>query len=375
MKILRFILFIINIVLVLGLVLTTLAGVIVPSRSILPSLLAFGYVPMLAANLLMVLIWALMGRWELLLSVAAIAARWTMVPLLLQAGGTSKVPPLDEHPARVVLMSYNVHQFQGDGTSEVRADSIARGFIDLVRVEAPDVLCLQEYAAVRGVAVTDSLTTMGYNHYYGAHTSSSGSPYGTTVFSRFPITFVKRLDSEKVLVELMCEGRRMRVVCLHMDSYRFDNDDLEAVERMRHGDVKEYIRHSDSTAVSTDNNRRTMHKIKETILSHEEEWNKTLAPVVGECTMPMLVAGDMNDIPWSWLYHQMSRRLTDTFTECGTGFSTTYRIGSTDMPRTPLSFRIDMVFRNEGLRTLSYKRIKTHLSDHYPLLVAVEFEI
>ena len=90
MKIFRSILFVINAVLALGLILTTLAGAVAPSRNILPSLLAFGYVPMLLANLVMVLIWVLMGRWELLLSVAAIAVRWGMVPLLMQAGGTSK---------------------------------------------------------------------------------------------------------------------------------------------------------------------------------------------------------------------------------------------------------------------------------------------
>ena len=356
MKILRFILFVINIVVALGLVLTTLAGSIAPSRSILPSVLAFGYVPMLAANLLMILVWVLMGRWELLLSVAAIAARWAMVPLLLQAGGTSKVPPLEEHPARVVLMTYNVHQFQGNGKDTVRADSIARCFIGLVRSEQPDVLCLQEYAAVRGVNVTDSLATIGYNHYYAAHTSKSGTLYGTTLFSRFPITYVKRLDNEKVLVELMCEGRRLRVINLHMDSYRFDSTDIAemSVKSEKHG---------------------INGKVKETLRCHEEEWNNVIAPVVDECATPTIVAGDLNDIPWSWLYRQFTRRMTDTFTECGTGFSSTYRIGMPDMPKVPVAFRIDMVFRSEGLRTLSYKRIKTPLSDHYPVLVSVEFEI
>lgn len=356
MKIVRFILFIVNIVLALGLVLTTLAGTIAPSRTILPSLLAFGYVPMLAANLLMILIWVLMGRWELLVSVVAIAVRWGMVPLLLQAGGTSKVPPLEEHPSRVVLMTYNVHQFQGNGKDTVQADSIARCFVGLVRAEQPDVLCLQEYAAVRGVNVTDSLATMGYNHYFGAHTAKAGTPYGTTVFSRFPITFVKRLDNEKVLVELMCEGRRLRVVDLHMDSYRFDSSDLAELRVKR-------------------DKLRVNGKVTETIRCHEKEWNSVIAPVVDECATPTLVAGDLNDIPWSWLYHQFARRMTDTFTECGTGFSSTYRLGMPDMPNVPIAFRIDMVFRSEGLRTLSYKRLKTPLSDHYPVMVSVEFEI
>ena len=366
MKFFRAILFIVNALLALALVLTTMAGTVAPSRCILPSLLAFGYVPLLLANVAMILVWAVMGRWELLLSVIAIAVRWTMVPLLLQVGGTSKVPPVEEHPERVTLMTYNVHQFRGNGAADsegsdtggtlsVSADSIAIRFIGLVRSEAPDVLCLQEYAAVRGVNVTDSLATMGYNHYYGAHTATAGTPYGTTVFSRLPVTFVKRLDSDKVLVELMSEGRRLRVVCLHMESYRFDDVDLDAIDHMRRDDT------------------RTLDKVKNTILAHEKEWTTTVGPALDGSTTPTVVAGDMNDIPWSWLYHQMSHRLTDTFTECGNGTSATYRL---DLPDAmPMTLRIDMVFRSEGLRTLSYKRIKTPLSDHYPILVSLEFTI
>ena len=359
MKILRTILFILNVLLALGLIATTLAGIVSPSRSILPSLLAFGYVPLLLANVVMVVVWLLMGRWEMLLSVAAIAMRWSLLPLFIQAGGTSKAPSAEEHPYMTSVMTYNVRQFRGPDSEAAQPDSIAQAFIGLVRSEAPDVLCLQEYAAVRGLKVTDSLVLMGYNHYYGAHTATDGTPYGTVVFSRLPITFVKRLDAEKVLVELLNEGQRMRVVCLHMDSYRFDEDDLGAMERMRHGEMQE-------------DDRRTMGKIKETVLSHEQEWNKTLSPVVAESTAPTLMAGDLNDIPSSWLYHQIHRSMKDCYTERGTGFSTTYSLARSGVQRMMLSFRIDMVFHNDGLRTLSYRRIKTRLSDHYPVMVTVE---
>ena len=64
----------------------------------------------------------------------------------------------------------------------------------------------------------------------------------------------------------------------------------------------------------------------------------------------------------------MTRSLKDTYVEKGLGFGTTYSGG---FP----AFRIDMIMHSEGLTTLSYKRIKTPLSDHYPVKVALEFEI
>lgn len=365
MKAIRAILFTFNLILAVGLVLTTLAGVVRPSRMLLPSLLAYGYLPMLAANVAMIFIWLLMKRWEALLSVAAIALRWGMVGLFFQVGGTQTVPPREEHPQMVTVMSYNVHQFQGREDRPAASDSNAKVFLSLVEEHRPDVLCLQEYAAPKKVRLTDSLVLMGYNHYYGAHTASNGAPYGTVVFSRVPISYVTRIDNTKLLVELLPEGARLRVCCVHMDSYQFDNSDREEIEHLRRGEVQE-------------SSRRTMGKVKETILCHETEWEQQLKPVVVESTVPVVVAGDMNDIPGSWLYHQISREMHDTYREKGVGFVTTYNggnkqllpIGSGWLPK----FRIDMVFHSDGLRTLSYRRIKTGISDHYPVLVAMEIE-
>ena len=52
MKIIRIILLILNILAALGLIATTLAGVISPSKNIMPSVLAYGFLPMLGINLL-----------------------------------------------------------------------------------------------------------------------------------------------------------------------------------------------------------------------------------------------------------------------------------------------------------------------------------
>ena len=252
----------------------------------------------------------------------------------------------------VSLMSYNLHMFGGNKYESTPKDSIAYEFLDLLREHQPMVLCLQEYTAIKGLSITDSLELMGYNHYYGAHTSARGLPYGTVVFSQLPITYVNRLDSEKLLVELHKEGRRMRVCNIHMDSYRFDAEDREEIERMRRGEMQP-------------SSRRTLAKVKETILSHEKEWVEHVKPVVTASTVPLVLAGDMNDIPGSWLYRQMERELSDSFREQGRGLSITYNGG---FPQ----FRIDMVFHGEGLETLAYRRLRNRLSDHYPVLTYLE---
>lgn len=352
MKIVRTILVILNVLVALGLVLTTLAGEIRPSQSIVPSLLAFAYLPLLAANVAMVVVWALLKRWEFLISTAVIALRWSFVGLFFQVGGTTKVPEREEHPQMVTLMSYNVHMFYGPKDNPAPTDSIAREFLALVAEYRPDVLCLQEYQAVPKVNVTDSLMLQGYNHYHGTHMSNAGAPSGSVVFSKLPITYVSKIDNTKLLVELMHDSSRFRVCCIHMDSYQLDTVEKHEMEKLRHGEVK---------APS----RKTLGKVKETILCHEGEWEQRLSPVVTECSLPLVMAGDLNDIPTSWLYHQISKHMTDTYREKGVGYCTTYHGGS---PK----FRIDMVFHSEGMQTLSYKRIRSTVSDHYPVFTALE---
>lgn len=354
MKVVRIILLIVNVLAVLGLFAATLAGAVAPSRTVLPSLLTFAFLPMLALNVLMVLIWLMMGRWEFLISVAAIVLRWSFVGMYLQVGGTSKVPVREEHPRMVTMMSYNVHMFRGPGQQLTAKDSNAAIFLELVREYEPDVLCLQEYGKPQTMRVTDSLVAMGYNHYHGSRMSDKGLPGSSVVFSKLPIVYVKVLDSEKLLVELMDDGgERFRVCCLHMDSYRFDDADREEIERLSHGAM-------DGSP------RRMVSKVKETILCHQREWEEQLEAVVCESSVPVVVAGDLNDVPSSWLFSRFRQHLTDIYSECGTGFSTTYNGG---FPQ----FRIDAVFCSEELQPLSYKRIRSRMSDHYPLMVSFEY--
>ncbi|MBR1798620.1 MAG: endonuclease/exonuclease/phosphatase family protein [Bacteroidales bacterium] len=322
-----------------------------PSTWIWPSLLSFLFLPLLLLNVAFVVVWILLRRWECLLSVAVIAVRWSFVSLFFQIGGTKEAPTTADQSTTLSVMTYNVHLFQGRDAEVGISDSIAQCLLKMVDQHSPDMLCLQEYAAPHTVALTDSLYNRGYQYSYGAHYSSKGLPYGTVVFSRLRYNFVKTLDSEKILIEADKSGNPFRVVCVHMDSYSFSQSDKAEIEQVRHGKVDESF-------------RPTLRKVKGTILRHEEGWSNTLKPVVLQCTTPLIVVGDMNDTPASYLYHQFSKHLTDAFIEQGAGTSATYNGG---FPR----FRIDMVFHNDGFKALSYCRIKSDASDHYPVLVSL----
>jgi endonuclease/exonuclease/phosphatase family metal-dependent hydrolase len=248
-------------------------------------------------------------------------------------------------------MSYNVHNFHGKDDRTSQTDTNAATFIEQVRDNTPDILCLMEYSSGNKVRVTDSLTSLGYNHYHGAH-GSNASPSGTVVFSKLPITYVKRIDHNMLLVELMHDEQHFRLCCVHLDSYALDSINRKEIEQMLHGEVK--------------TESQTLDKVKETVRKHESEWNEKLEPIVSESSMPMLLAGDFNDIPSSWLYAQVCKHLDDTYRDKGTGICRTYN--GNGFPH----FRIDYVFHSKEFQTLSYKRLKIDISDHYPVITSLE---
>ena len=112
----------------------------------------------------------------------------------------------------------------------------------------------------------------------------------------------------------------------------------------------------------------TYNKFRETILSHEAEWRLLEPYFAGGCSN-VIVAGDMNDTPASYVYQKMSKYFTDSYCETGQGFSRTYHGFFQGSGRVLLAaMRIDMILHGDNFKSESYKRRKCDISDHYPVI-------
>jgi len=252
-------------------------------------------------------------------------------------------------------MSYNLHGFNGK-SSEGKADTAnAIAFINIVQTELPDVICAQEMRDLKHFSVSDSLKSIGYVFQYSATADRKTHPYGATIFSRSPISYVQAIDESgrKIYADIKKDDFKVRVVCVHMSSYYFGTT---------HRDVLHDIKHND---IDTTHTHRLFSKVKQNVQNHESEWNNDLAPVMADSPYPLIVAGDFNDTPASHLYYKMRRKLKDSFVEQGNGFGITYN-GS--FP----TYRIDYIFHSDQLRTLAYKRLVSDFSDHNGVVAVFE---
>lgn len=342
------------------LVASTLAGAVRPSRFMGFSILSYGYLYFAIANVFFVVVWLCAKSKWFLLPLIAIVARCGFLPLYVQVGGTEKLSDQELAEFRPLkILSLNAHKFQGVNTEPALTDSNMLLFLEMVDAENPDVLTMQEYVG-RGdtVHLTERLAQRGYSYRTSAY--RNGSITGTVLFSKHPIVGVAHIDGVKCRVDIQWHSDTLSLFCLHMDSYRLDDNNRREIRHISHGEV-------DSLTKSS-----TYQKFRETILSHESEWD-TLEPMFRDHQRRTVVVGDFNNTPASYLYQQFKHYFKDSYREAGQGFSATYHGSFVSFRRTMLlAFRIDFVMHTDDIKTRTYKRIKSEISDHYPVVVTLQ---
>lgn len=351
-KVLRYILLVINALFALALIVSTLAGRIAPDQMAAVSILSYGYFLLVLINVVFILVWLFLSRWEFLLSATAIVVRFSFLPLFFQVGGTLEVSAAADN---VKVMTFNSHNFAGlDSDTLMTKDSGAVLFLSILDEEEPDVLCIQECFAPcnEQVNLIDSLKARGYRHYYGVHGDNPKA--ASLLFSRCRIVQGHDMDHKsKFYADIVKNGHKFRVCCVHLDSYQLGEADKASLDNLTG-------LHPDSST------HKLVDKFVETTRRHQAEWNDELLPLIEKTKVPIIVAGDFNDTPASYIYQQITHHLNDPYVEQGRGFGTTYH---GPFP----AFRIDFIFHSPELEALSYKRVKTNISDHYPIVAQFQF--
>ena len=361
-RLLKTILLIINVIVIALFLASTMSGHIAPSQFVGFALLSYGYLYFLIANIIFIIIWLLIGSKWFILPAAAIIVRWAFLPLYFQIGGSDQLDKEQPTERLLKVLTFNAHHFHGINPDSGTDDTNMASFLKIVDEEQPDVMALQEYVG-RGdtLHLTEQLQNRGYSHMTSGY--SNGSITGEVIFSKLPIGRVVRIEGpSKLYAELLWDDDTLRFYCLHLNSYGLDESDHQHIHDISHGNV-------DSLT-----GRSTLHKFRATILEHEHEW-QVMQPYFDRKRNLSIVAGDFNDPPASYFYQQCREYLKDSYCEAGQGFSTTYhglftRRGSTIFP----AFRIDMVLHTPDLEALTYKRIKSEMSDHYPVITTLKLK-
>ena len=261
------------------------------------------------------------------------------------------------------IMSYNLHNFQ-HFDAEIDKEQCANQMMDLVREQAPDILCCQEFGwyksgVSRQQCIEDFAKSVGFQYNYYNRKNNYG---GNVIFSKYPLTKVAddsgfgKGNTYGVMVSVDAGERgKFHVANVHLLSYMITDREIDILTNTSE------LQNTNDTIGKT-----VLHKLSYAFQRRSDELQSVLngmPPVSG----PIIICGDFNEPPLSYNYRQMQKAgFVDTFTKVGFGIKPTYA------GKIPL-LRIDYIWSNDGVKPLAFERHRFKASDHYPIML--DFEI
>ena len=151
--------------------------------------------------------------------------------------------------------------------------------------------------------------------------------------------------------DIKFKGKIIRVVNIYLNPFSFDKQMVKPA-----GDLQE-----DKAKV-----KDIVRKLVPTFKIHQKEI-ADIRKAIDNSPYPVILAGDFNAVPNSYEYYELGRGLTDAFVEVGRGSSTSFHDYK-------FPIRIDYIFTSKEIKPVSYRVDRSvKLSDHFPVIA--EFKI
>jgi len=373
-RILRSAYVIINVGFILWLLLCKWAAYSDPSeKPTALSLLSFTGIFAVLGNVIFIFLWLISSKkLRALFSLATLLVCWNVArPLIgLNYFGKNNVAPSQALGLKV--MTWNVHMFDLGEWTKDKASKVR--ILKLIEEENPDILCLEEFycdADNPSEPYTDILQKSGYPYVsftteYPTRknfiTSNAGKKdiinIGHAIFSKYPLRDEKEFDiyqsNKKMLsVDVVIDsGHVFSLNVVHLTSVGFGRKELNYISEVKQKGVDAQ---EEGQSKSLLRKLRNASSERAVLANNIDSIKRTLE-------YPVIICGDFNDVPGSYVYNTIKGNLADAFVKKGTGLGRTYRSISPTL-------RIDYIFYDEtALEIEGYDRPDVALSDHFPVI-------
>lgn len=280
--------------------------------------------------------------------------------------GNNFIQERDAVPSHLRLMSFNVRLF--DVYKWTSIPETKEKIFELINHYQPDILCLQEiyYERKPGYITLKELkqiTGLNYLHVVNSSELHGNFCFGIATLSRYPILskstieFGNHTDNLAIYSDIKLADDTIRVFNMHLESIRFRNEDYETMKNITGVEDK----------VNLDGERKIAGRMKR---AYKERARQATLVQAAIQTTPhrILLAGDFNDTPGSYAYHQVKGNLCDAFVSKGRN------TGSTYVSKLPF-MRIDYILYDESFDCTGFERVNRVLSDHYPIVADFNLQI
>jgi len=318
----------------------------------------------IAVNAVFVAVWLLTPRkWRALCSMLTLLVFHELVFSVFGIHYFSK-NDMEPRPGFLKVMTWNVH---GLGIYDLPEDKKVPGrMLEVIQAENPDILCMPEFYTEWDDAMkphSDRFLKQGnFKEYRFIYDNSLGTKIyiGTAFYSKYPLHNLKEIQLAEYIKMMQCDvelpGRKMmRTYFIHLQSFQLMDKDKKLIEELKKRDKKIPIEASRSYA----------DRFNTAYLKRAEQAERA-REIIDRSPYPVLICGDLNDLPGSYTYNTVKGKLLDAFSRKGRGLGRTY---NAIMP----TLRIDHIFYDPVLlRITGFRSPHTSLSDHNPVIANFE---
>ena len=318
-------------------------GDVNPAGNTARAMLVYALPILIIANVIIIIYWLVQRKFH-----------WAIMPLIAllscipYSGTLFQFGSLDENADTkpgFKIATYNVALFGRETTGFMAMDILAE-----MKKQKVDIVCFQEYSDHSG----DKKNSDSYKEYFPYMAMGE---HDMVIYSRYPITNSKNLNFEMtnnsaMWAEIKINGNVCRVYNVHLETTGLNRTMYKAAKLQNQGvDVE-------SNALM----KAIYGNYTIGMMARAGQAN-VLAMDMRECEAPIIVCGDFNDVPYSYVYNTMLGDKIDGFKECGSGFMYTFRGNK--------KVRIDYIFHDKGMTGISYYKKELSYSDHYPVFMRI----
>ena len=355
------ILIILNILSVVGLLVTGYSYILSPTEWPYLSLMGYFFPAFLFVNGLFLALWVFVNWRYLFIPVIGFIAAYQPLSLYCPFFTSSSSEEASEYSSqtKLTILSYNTCDWGRYDTSEANSKE---NVIEYIASQKPDIVCLQESTLDTKTLeiIKDYMPEMKYN-------ASMQSPNEKGVIisflSKYPIKKQKDLEipsksnaAGAIWVDI--NGKQLLVVNCHLETQSLSIGEKERFSRLVH-DVAKGDMEKDSMKSGS---KYYLKKLSASAQKRAPQAELVSEFVKENSNISTIVCGDFNDIPLSYTHHVISDGLTDCYQEKGRGFGFTYCHNA-------MRVRIDHIMCSPDINPIKcWVDSDIKLSDHYPII-------
>lgn len=347
----------INVLIILGMLITGFADLLDPRSWHILSTAGYAFPAFLLANLLMLAIWLSVSKKHITIPILGLIICYVPVTQYcpVHISGDAPIGSLKVMTYNTWgLGSHNINENLEDGRS---ITDYRREMLQFIASQDCDIVCLQEPDVTGDVLHDVDSIIKPVMQYRDTCRSSNNS--SVLIFSKHPILRhepirYKSKGNLSAAFFLSVNGKELIVINNHLETNSFSEEEKEHFNDVVKGDAEDGSMKNESKFI--------LRKLAKAAEKRAPQADAVASYISLHKGRSMIVCGDFNDIPISYARRTIAKGLTDCYvsTAFGSGFS---------YHKNTMYVRIDNVMCSDNIEPSGFHVDKTcALSDHYPIV-------